>query len=186
MQKKRRSMLMAAGAGLAALGIAKAAETPPATAGTKISSAEVDALVGLSADSNAALMRGEVERYREMVQPSGDFTLMSPFGGTPSRAHDISEATWDAMKTFFQNGTFQQELVQSYASPDMVVLATIERTRCEIGGLPRQDWALRVTLVYCREGGKWKLAHRHADPLVAGIMLEQAAALARGHIVMSG
>ena len=46
--------------------------------------------------------------------------------------------------------------------------------------LPAQDWALRVTLVYRREGAEWRLAHRHADPLAAGVSLEQAAALARG------
>jgi ketosteroid isomerase-like protein len=37
-----------------------------------------------------------------------------------------------------------------------------------------------VTLVFRREGGGWRLAHRHATPLVHPISLEQAAALARG------
>ena len=45
---------------------------------------------------------------------------------------------------------------------------------------PAQDWALRVTLVYRREGDEWRLAHRHADPLAKGVSLEQAAALALG------
>jgi ketosteroid isomerase-like protein len=71
-------------------------------------------------------------------------------------------------------------VIQSYASADMVVLATIERTLVEVGGLPAQDWALRVTLVYRREGSEWRLAHRHADPLANGVSVEQAAALARG------
>ena len=31
-----------------------------------------------------------------------------------------------------------------------------------------------------REGGEWRQVHRHADPLVHGIDLEQVAALARG------
>jgi hypothetical protein len=35
-------------------------------------------------------------------------------------------------------------------------------------------------LVYRREGTEWHLAHRHADPLVGGISLNYAAALARG------
>jgi ketosteroid isomerase-like protein len=62
----------------------------------------------------------------------------------------------------------------------MVVLAIIERAHVEVGGLPAQDWALRVTLVYRREGSAWRLAHRHADPLVDPVSLTELAALARG------
>jgi ketosteroid isomerase-like protein len=92
----------------------------------------------------------------------------------------MTSESWEAMGRFFKNGTFEMELVQSYGSADMVVLAVIERAHVEVGGLPAQDWSLRVTLVYRREGSEWRLAHRHADPLVGGISLEQAAALARG------
>jgi ketosteroid isomerase-like protein len=137
-------------------------------------------LIQRSADANAALMRGDVDKYRALVPLAIDFTLMSPFGGTPTRGSDITSEHWKAMERFFRNGTLEQEVVQSYASADMVVLATIERAHVEVGGLPAQDWSLRVTLVYRREGTEWLLAHRHADPLVAGISLEQSAALARG------
>jgi aspartate racemase len=39
-----------------------------------------------------------------------------------------------------------------------VVLAVIEHGHGEVGGLPPQDWPLRVTLVYRREGSDWRLA----------------------------
>lgn len=135
-------------------------------------------LVHRSAAANAALLRGDIDAYRAMITLTDDFTLMSPFGGTPTRSADMTEESWAAMGRFFRNGTLEQELLQAYGSSDMVVLAIIERCRGEVGGLPAQDWSLRVTLVYRREGTEWRLAHRHADPLVNGVTLEQAAALA--------
>jgi ketosteroid isomerase-like protein len=137
-------------------------------------------LIQLSADSNSVLMRGDIEKYRALLTYTNDFTLMSPFGGTPSRGSEYTSETWEKMRRFFRNGTFKQEVVQTYISADMVVLAIIERPRVEVGGPPAQDWALRVTLVYRRDGTEWHLAHRHADPLANGISLQQAAALGRG------
>lgn len=179
MPTSRRHVLTAAGAGLAALEIAGA--TSMALAQSRPDPAtEVAELVRRSADSNAALMRGDIDAYRALITYTDDFTIMAPFGGEPTRGSEFTPERMEAMGRFFKNGTFEQELVQSYGSEDMVVLALIERQHVEVGGLPAQDWPLRVTLVYRREGSEWRLAHRHADPLVEGISLEHAAALARG------
>ena len=70
--------------------------------------------------------------------------------------------------------------MRTHASGDLAVLVAIERQHGEVGGLPDQDWSLRVALVFRRDGPGWRLVHRHADPLVHGISLEQLAALARG------
>lgn len=144
-----------------------------------VEKSEAALLIERSAEANAALMRGDVDRYRALIPMSDDFTLMSPFGGAPTRG-SVTAESWEAMRRFFRNGTLQQELVQSYVTADMIVLATIERAHVEVGGLPAQDWALRVTLVYRREETGWQLVHRHADPLARGMSVEQAAALARG------
>jgi len=57
---------------------------------------------------------------------------------------------------------------------------SIERQHGEVGGLPAQDWSLRVTLVFRRDESGWRQVHRHADALVHGIDLDQLAVLARG------
>lgn len=168
------SRMAIAGIGLAGIG-AMAAASPPRSA-----EQEAADLVARSAEANAALMRGDIARYRTLVSLTGDFTLMSPFGGAPTLGKDVTDETIAAMGRFFRDGTLEQEVVETYASPDMIVLALIERAHVGVGGLPLQDWALRVTLVYRREAGEWRLAHRHADPLVDGISLPLAAEIARG------
>jgi ketosteroid isomerase-like protein len=132
-----------------------------------------------SASANDALMRGDIDRYRKLLSLADDFLLMSPFGGEPSR-RPRDEAAWRSLGRFFANGSLAQEVVHAWEGADMAVLAVIERSHVEVGGLPAQDWALRVTLVYRRTSQGWALAHRHADPLAHGISLRHAAALGRG------
>jgi hypothetical protein len=130
--------------------------------------------------ANAALMRGDASTWEKLAPMDQNFVLMSPFGGTPSRYADYPPERIARMGRFFRNGSFDQEVVQTYSTEDMTVLVTIERANVEVGGLPAQDWALRVTSVFTRDGNRWLLAHRHADPLVEDVSLAAAARLARG------
>lgn len=178
MTVSRRSFVAAAGSG------ALAAATPHRAAAS--AATDIACLLDSSARANAALMKGDVRTYRGLVAYSDDFTLMTPFGGPPTYRRALTEERIDAMSHFFRNGTFAQDFVAGYAAPDLVVLVVIERTNVEVGGLPAQDWALRVTLVYRREQGQWLLAHRHADPLVPPVSVLLAAALARGEARPAG
>jgi ketosteroid isomerase-like protein len=174
MTPTRRSLLVAAAAVSTVAAGASAARADVA------SDPDVADLVRRAALGHAALMAGDLEAYRKQLTLADDFTLMAPFGGKPSRAADLTAERWAAIARFFRNGRHATlDLVQAYRSGDMVVLGVIERAHVEVGGLPGQDWALRVTLVFRRDQGRWLLAHRHADPLVEGISLEQAAVLAR-------
>jgi ketosteroid isomerase-like protein len=163
----RRDMLMGAAASAA-------------TVQSSITDADLDDLVRRAAAANSALLRGDIDSYLALISHSEDFTLMTPFGGAPSRGFDGSPEGLAALARFFRGGTAELELVQSYASGEIAVLVAIERQRAAVGGLPEQDWSLRVTLVFRRDGSGWRLAHRHADPLVHRISLDGAAALARG------
>ena len=119
--------------------------------------------------------------YLRLIRHADDYTLMSPFGGEPTRGFDDSEEAVDAIARFFRNGEARIEVVETYASGDLAVLVVIERQHGEVGGLPDQDLSLRVTLVFRRTAeAEWELVHRHADALVYGIDLERVTALARG------
>ena len=174
MSTSRRSILAAAAAGLASSDVMAARGSPQAPADQDV----ID-LVRRSEEAHAALMRGDLDGYRALIRPTSDFTLMSPFGGKPTRASELTEERWKAIAAYFRSGTRATlELIQSYRAADLVILAVVERAYVAVGGLPEQDWSLRVTLVFRREENEWRLAHRHADPIVKGISLERAAALA--------
>lgn len=181
MATTRRSIL-AAGAGIAAMEIAGTASTPAFAQSKTDIDRNVANIIKLSADSNSALMRGDIKAYLEIVTHSEDFLLMSPFGGEPTHGFDRTPERLETLGRFFKDGTLEQELVQAYGTADMVVLAIIEHNHVAIGRIPIQSWPLRVTLVYRREADGWQLVHRHADPLVKGVSHETAAALARGDI----
>jgi ketosteroid isomerase-like protein len=140
---------------------------------------ELAALVRRTEEATTAFMRGDMDAYLARTPHAPGFTLMNPFGGEPTRYADRTDSL-RAAASFFADGEARIELVEAHASGDLLVLVMIERQHGEVGGLPDQDWSLRVTQVYRRERGAWRLAHRHADPLVHRIDLEQAAALARG------
>jgi len=142
---------------------------------------ELADLVERTAEAASALIRGDVRRYLTLIRHSDDYTLMPPSGGEPRRGFDSSDQAVEALADYFRgDGEAELEVFESYRSGDLVVLVAIERQHGEVGGLPDQDWSLRVTLVFRREGTGWRLAHRHADPLVREITIEQAFSVARG------
>ena len=159
--------------------IAAVAAMPLNTATASASDA-VAALIVRVAEKNTAFMRGDMQRWSELVAIAPDFTLMQPFGGPASHGFDTKPERLAEMSRYFRNGTSELELVQAYTSEELIVLATIERQRGEVGGLPAQNWSLRVTEVWRKPGSDWHLVHRHADPLVERRSLEQTAALAKG------
>jgi ketosteroid isomerase-like protein len=145
-----------------------------------VSDEEIAELIRHTGEAASALIRGDIRTYIMLVPHADDYTLMDPFGGEPTRGFDASSESLEALEHFFQGGEAELEVVESYISGDIVVLVVIERQHGQVGGLPDQDLSLRVTWVFRREGSEWRQVHRHADPLVHGIGLEQVAALARG------
>jgi ketosteroid isomerase-like protein len=136
-------------------------------------------LVGSTNEAADAWMRGDMDRYLELTHHARGFTLMDPSGGPARRFEDRAE-TFRGWQSPFANGEARLEHVETHAWGDTAVLVMIERQHGEVGGSPDQDWSMRVTHVYRRDGADWLLVHRHADPLFHKIDMDQLAVLARG------
>jgi hypothetical protein len=68
------------------------------------------------------------------------------------------------LATRFSNLTdYRFELVAAGASGDLAYTLGYEHISFSMDGVPVAPWTLRVTHLYRREDGEWKIVHRHAD-----------------------
>lgn len=67
-------------------------------------------------------------------------------------------------RTFSDCSSYVHEFVAADVSGDRAYTVGYEHTSASVNGEPRQ-YTLRVTQVYRREDGEWRVAHRHADTL---------------------
>ncbi|MGI5426525.1 nuclear transport factor 2 family protein [Streptomyces sp. CA-179760] len=65
-------------------------------------------------------------------------------------------------KSFSDCTSYEFELRAYDVSGDMAYTVGLEHTSASVDGEPR-TYTLRATQTYRREGGEWRVAHRHAD-----------------------
>lgn len=137
-------------------------------------------LTRIAQASAEAYLAGDLDTYARVLLHADDFTLMPPFGGPTRQGFVLNDETREATRSTFHGGRVEVEVDASYVTDDLAVLAVVERQRGLVGDLAEQDWSLRVTLVFRRDGGLWRLVHRHADALVHTIGWNMLSQLARG------
>jgi len=76
--------------------------------------------------------------------------------------HEVDEAFTFLEKSFSDCTSYDFELQAYDVVGDMAYTVGLEHTSASMNGQPR-SYTLRATQVYRREGGEWKVAHRHAD-----------------------
>jgi ketosteroid isomerase-like protein len=57
------------------------------------------------------------------------------------------------------------EILAAGVSGDLAYTVELEHTSVSVDGVPVEPYTLRVTQVYRREGGEWKVVHRHGDQI---------------------
>ena len=85
----------------------------------------------------------------------------------------VTRTGWpEAHRTFEQLGSlfsdctaYEIEVVAAGASGDLAYLVAFEHTTASVNGAPPEPYTLRVTTVFRREDGEWRVAHLHGDSL---------------------
>ena len=95
-----------------------------------------------------------------------DVTLCNPVGPPCRGSEDVERAAAEPSSHFTDGEVSGFDEVSRVVTADLGYLVRIERGQAHIDGSPEpMPYALRVTMIFRREGEVWKIAHRHADPI---------------------
>jgi ketosteroid isomerase-like protein len=116
--------------------------------------------------AETALRNGDVEPRLALWSRTDPVTV---FGARISgTGWDDVSAKFQTVASWFSDSTeFDFEVVAAGASGDLAYTVGYEHNRVKVEGQPR-TYSLRVTHVYRREDGQWRIVHRHADIPPAG------------------
>jgi ketosteroid isomerase-like protein len=114
-------------------------------------------------EAEEALHNGDPTPRMEMWSTSDPVTLFGAAGPCKSGWDEVSRIfRWVASR--FSNCTaYSFDLLTAGVSRDLAYTVGYERHTTSIDGGPLEPTTLRVTHVYRRENGEWKIVHRHGD-----------------------
>ena len=126
----------------------------------------------------AKVANGDVSAIKSLYSDTADATSFYGWGGYEKGGEAVSRR-WDWAGTQFKGGSVRYENVSTVVTPEMFYLTEIETYENQrvagVEGLT--GWTNRVTHIFRREAGEWRLLHRHGNRLEA--QHEAAAKLAK-------
>ncbi len=118
-------------------------------------------------------LKGNPEPQKRMWSHRDDVSLLNPIIPIAHGWEQVAQTLENAASQVRDGEVTSVENIVTYITPELGFIAELERTRARLGG--RQDIAsfeLRVTTIFRREDGEWKVVHRHADPLTTSRSIE--------------
>jgi ketosteroid isomerase-like protein len=126
---------------------------------------EVDAfltaVIAQQVEADTALHNGDAGLRKALWSTKEPVTLFGAVASATGR--DQVAPVFDALASSFSHcSQFELEVIAAGASGDLAYTVSYEHSRLLIDGQP-QSYVLRVTHIYRREDGEWKIVHRHGD-----------------------
>jgi ketosteroid isomerase-like protein len=108
------------------------------------------------------LYNGNAEPYKALWSHSDQVTLFGAFGPCKTGWAELSR-TFDWVARRYQGGTVTEEYQSIVEAGDNAYTVALEHGRVALDGGPERSQTIRVTQIYKREDGRWRLVHRHGD-----------------------
>ena len=110
-----------------------------------------------------AIHNGDPAPRLEMWSTKDPVTLFGAYGPCKSGSDEVTRTSRWAASRFSNCTAYNLELVAAGVSGDLAYTVGYEHSLRSVDGGPVEPSTLRVTHVYRRENGEWKIVHRHAD-----------------------
>jgi len=128
----------------------------------------VDAAIARLHAAMAKVANGDVSEIKRLYSDSADATSFYGWGGYEKGEEAVSKR-WDWAGQQFRGGTVRHENITTVVTPEMFYTTDIEtfsdQRMAGVEGVT--GWSNRVTYIFRREDGEWRLIHRHANRLEA-------------------
>ena len=132
-------------------------------------------------DAETALHNGDAAPRKAAWSHADPVTLLGAALSATGWAE--IEEVFDRLQARFSNcASCEHEVIAAGASGDIAYIVAFEHTTASVNGSPPLPYTLRATTVFRREGGEWRVVHRHADPVAS----EHAAELVQRLVATDG
>ena len=113
-------------------------------------------------------INGDPALWKQQSSHRDDTTIMGAWGAYEKGWNEAgSRYDWAAARFKASGAKVKIEYISSGVSGDLAYTVAIERSEALVAGRDKPAaMALRVTHLFRKEDGAWKLVHRHADPLI--------------------
>lgn len=109
-----------------------------------------------------ALYLGNPEPFKQVWSHADDVSLFGAFGPCKTGWPQLSRIL-DWLASRYRDGIVSSDYEVVYEGTDVAYTVGYERGEVSLDGGPKREQTLRVTHIYRRENGQWRLAHRHGD-----------------------
>jgi ketosteroid isomerase-like protein len=114
-----------------------------------------------SDEAEFALHNGDAAARRALWSHNEPVSVLGAWRNAHGQ-HELNELFTSLARSFSDCTSYAFELQAYDVVGDMAYTAGLEHTSASVDGQPR-SYTLRATQVYRREGGEWRVAHRHGD-----------------------
>jgi ketosteroid isomerase-like protein len=127
---------------------------------------ELDAIIEESHRAIDAFARGDPAPLQALFSQREDVTLANPFGPAQRGWPQVRDTMARAAANYREGRAIGFDRLATHLAPGFACIHELERFEAKVGGSEdTTPVALRCTSVFRVEDSRWRIVHRHADPI---------------------